>query len=94
MSKILSRIAWNGDRVSCSSFTSSKRYDFKDDDQRNQINALPLTKHETVEDIDNGEIYEWYEIGYGKYERDMYCPKTNIRRTQTIQEFYGNSTVD
>lgn len=94
MSKILSRIAWNGDRVSCSSFTSSKRYDFKDDEQRKRVHALPLTKYENGEDIDNGEKYEWYEVGSGKYDRDMYCPKTNIRRSQTTQEFYGNSTVD
>jgi hypothetical protein len=54
----------------------------------------PVVKFEDVEDIDNPDKYEWYEIGGEKYGRTIYCPKSNIRRTTTFAEFYQSSTVD
>ncbi|MEY2869830.1 MAG: hypothetical protein RIR01_2332 [Bacteroidota bacterium] len=58
------------------------------------ISEQPVINHEKVEDIDNPDKYEWYEIGGEKYGRTMYCPKSNIRRTLTFAEFYQSSTVD
>lgn len=58
------------------------------------ISKLEYTNIEDITDVDNPDKYEWYEIGNSKYGRYMYCPKTNTKRTQTIGEFYQNSTVD
>nr|DAE55331.1 MAG TPA: hypothetical protein [Caudoviricetes sp.] len=93
MSK-LARIAWNGERISCGAFTDTKKYQFKDQQEREFVAKLPLVKYETIKGIDDGEKYEWYEIGSGKYDRDMYCPRTQTKRTQTMGEFYRNGTVD
>ena len=92
--KKLARIAWNGERVSVDNFCNSKSYRYKSEEERKIINALPYTRFEDVPDIDNGDVYEWYQIGGGKYGRYMYCPKTDILRSQTMAEFYGNSIVD
>lgn len=87
-----SRIAYNGERVSCGEFISSKRYECSPE-ERQRIKDLPLTDAKSL-NIEDGETYEWYEVGHGKYDRNMYCPKTDIKRAQTMGEFYCNSTVD
>lgn len=87
-----SRIAYNGARVSCEEFTSTKRYECSKEEME-RILALPLTDYKTL-NIEDGDTYEWYEVGCGKYDRNMYCPKTDTLRGQTMGEFYGNSTVD
>lgn len=59
-----------------------------------EIEKLPTVKHEEVEDINNTDKYNWVQVGDTKYGRCMYCTKTKIKRTNTMGEFYGTSTVD
>lgn len=40
------------------------------------------------------EKYNWVQVGTEKYGRSMYCTKTNIRRSQTMGEFYQGGVVD
>lgn len=51
-------------------------------------------KWEDIPDINNAEKYDWHQVGDSKYGRFMYCPKTKIKRTQTMGEFYGTGIVD
>lgn len=97
-------------KVSGASVTYSgalcKAHDFKDrmkyvrsehkpsPEKIEEIKKLPLTKLEDVSEIDNPDVHQWYEIGEDKYGRAMYCPKTNIKRTTTMGEFYQSATVD
>lgn len=90
----LSRIDDHNNRVSCNAFCGSAQYVFKSEEEKKMIEGLPFTDLKNIKDIDNGDIYEWYQIGKSKYGRSMYCPKTNIIRDLTLAEFYGNSTVD
>ncbi|MFD1675640.1 hypothetical protein [Alicyclobacillus fodiniaquatilis] len=62
-----------------------------------RIRALPTMKYEDVPDVNNTEKYEWVQVQIGpdsKYGRVMFCLKTGIKRSQTMGEFYGTSTVD
>ena len=56
--------------------------------------GIPTVDYKTIADIDDGNKYQWHVLGRDKYGRDMYCPKTQIKRTQTMGEFYGGGTVD
>lgn len=97
MDKIYARLAWNGKRIPVHQFTTSMYYKFKDESEEQAVRELTAIKWEEIPDIDNGEIYEWYQVCLGsdrKYGRYMYCPKTKTLRTQTLEEFYQNSTVD
>ena len=87
-----SRIAYNGARVTCTEFTATKRYECSKEEMK-RILSLPLTDYKTL-NIEDGDTYEWYEVGSGKYDRNMYFPKTDTLRGQTMVEFYGNSTVN
>ena len=96
--RCFSRVAQDGSRIPVHAFKSSKFYKFQDEQEKTNIQCLPILKWEDVIDIDNGDKYEWYQVYFGKgsvkYDRLMYCPKTNILRSQTAGEFYQNSTVD
>lgn len=59
-----------------------------------EMKTLPWTDEKTIPDIDDSEKYDWHEVGYSKYGRYMYCPKTKIKRGQTMGEFYGTGIVD
>ena len=91
-------INWNGDICKSGDFTS--RMNFKNSKWNPSNELLETIKnsstqaHESIDDIDDPAIYEWYQIGSDKYGRSMYCPKTSTKRSQTMGEFYGNSTVD
>lgn len=88
------------DGTRCSIHDFSDRMNFVDSQYKpteNQIKLimqLNLQELETIPDVDNSEIHEWYEIGNHKYGRRMYCPMTNIVRGPTMGEFYQSATVD
>jgi len=86
---IESCITRNNKRCNSDAFISRKVYSGTD-----STKGLDEIRHEDIKDIDNGEIYEWYQIGTDKYMRSMYCSKTKTLRTQTMGEFYGGSIVD
>lgn len=91
-------IAYDGSLCKSGDFISRKNYKNSTWDptktELERIKNLNSVDYKTIDDIDNYEVYEWYQIGEDKYGRSMYCPKTEIKRTQTMGEFYGNSTVD
>jgi hypothetical protein len=91
-------IAYDGSLCKSGDFISRKNYKNSTWDptktELERIKNLKSVDYKTIDDIDNYEVYEWYQIGEDKYGRSMYCPKTEIKRTQTMGEFYGNSTVD
>ena len=83
----------------CKTTDFNDRMKYKDspynpNDEVQFVLDLPVTNHEAIEDIDNPDKYEWYEIGSQKYGRTMYCPKSHTRRTLTFAEFYQSATVD
>ena len=59
-----------------------------------EMKTLPWTDEKTIPDIDDSEKYDWHQVGSSKYGRYMYCPKTKIKRGQTMGEFYGTGIVD
>ena len=83
----LSCLDWEGNRVPSDSFTSRLKGE-------KPLNMPPIVLHQEIPDIDDGDKYEWVQIGDSKYGRNMLCNKTGIVRSQTMGEFYGNSTVD
>lgn len=91
-------IKWDGTICKSGEFTS--RMHFKDSKYKpsthelNEIEKVGSLDYSRLDDIENPNIYEWYVVGYDKYGRSMYCPKTGLKRTQTMGEFYGNATVD
>ena len=91
-------IMWNGETCKSSEFTSRMKYKdskYKPTQQElERIDKLPFTDIARVNEIENPDVHEWYEIGEEKYGRRMYCPKTDIKRGTTMGEFYQNSTVD
>jgi hypothetical protein len=87
---ILSGIKENGERCKVEDFTSRKQYN----GNISEILKIPLTEIKNIPNINDGNIYEWYVVGSGKYGRLMYCPKTKILRGLTMGEFYENATVD
>ena len=91
-------IMWNGDICKSGEFTSRMKYKdskYKPTQQElEKIKQLPLTDIAHIDDIENPDVHEWYEIGGEKYGRVMYCPKTDIKRGTTMGEFYQNSVVD
>jgi hypothetical protein len=89
MVKPKASISSSGEEVSVQAFVSRKKIPYSE-----PISRLPITKWEDVEDIDNGEKYNWIMVGLDKYDRTMYCTKTKIRRSTTMGEFYGTSPVD
>ena len=82
-----------GELVKADTFSDRKIFEC-DEYVLSKIKELDLVDCKEVEDIDNPLIYNWYQIGDQKYNRFMYCPKTNTRRSQTMGEFYGNGIVD
>jgi hypothetical protein len=91
--KFYSCITASGERCSSSSFKERKKLDCPEE-FINEIKKLPLIDFKDIQDIDDGEQYEWYQVGDTKYGRFMYCTKTKTRRSQTMGEFYGNAIVD
>lgn len=91
-------IQWDGKICRSSAFVS--RMNFKDskykptETELKRISNLPLVDIARIDDIEDSNVHEWYQIGAEKYGRFMYCPKTDTKRGQTMGEFYGNSTVD
>ena len=61
-------------------------------DLTEEIKNLPLTDYKTL-DLDHPR-YNWIQVGHDKYGRYMYCTNTNIKRGQTMGEFYGGGIVD
>lgn len=64
----------------------------------------PLPEHHKIERVnykrvdeefplDSG-IYDWEYYGTGKYDRYAICNNLGIKRSLTMGEFYGTSTVD
>ena len=91
-------IMWNGKICKSGEFTSRMKYKdskYKPTQQElERIKQLPLTDIARIDEIENPDVHEWYEIGSDKYGRTMYCPKTDIKRGTTMGEFYQNATVD
>lgn len=91
-------IMWNGKICKSGEFTSRMKYKeskHKPTEQElTRINMLPLTDLARIDEIENPDVHEWYEIGTEKYSRTMYCPKTDIKRGPTMGEFYQNATVN
>lgn len=91
-------IMWNGARCKSNQFTSRMNYEeskYKpSEEELNKIKEMPSIEIEDVLEIENPNIYEWYQVGRDKYGRYMYCPKKNIKRNTTMGEFYQTSTVD
>ena len=91
-------IAWNGQRCKSNEFGSRKKYTESKHKPSaatiGRIKNLPVVDIARIDEIENPDVHEWYQIGDDKYGRTMYCHKTGIRRGQTMGEFYGNSTVD
>lgn len=91
-------VAWNGEICKSSEFKSRMPYansKYKPTEaELKRIQNLPCTDIARIDEIENPDVHEWYQIGTDKYGRSMYCPKTDTRRTQTMGEFYGNATVD
>jgi uncharacterized cysteine cluster protein YcgN (CxxCxxCC family) len=89
---------WNGETCKSGEFTSRMKY--KDSKHKptksklKKITDLFPTDIARIDEIENPDVHEWYQIGDNKYGRTMYCHKTGIRRQQTMGEFYQNSTVD
>ncbi len=71
-----------------------ERKNLNDPEIAEKIKNLPYTELSDIADIDNGEKYEWVQVGNTKYGRCMYCLKTGIKRGQTMGEFYGSGIVD
>jgi hypothetical protein len=91
-------IQWDGNYCKSGEFTSRMQYSkSKHKPTAKDIEAikkLPYTEINTISDINNPDIHEWYEVGETKHGRVMYCPKTKIKRGLTMGEFYQTSTVD
>ena len=91
-------IMWNGEKCKSGEFTSRMKYkDSKYNPEQKEIERikqLPIMYIADIPTIENPSVHEWYEIGQEKYGRLMYCPKTDIKRTTTMGEFYQNATVD
>jgi len=91
-------VMWNGEICKSGAFTSRMKYKdskYKPTQQElERIQELPFKDITLVDQIENPDIHEWYEIGSEKYGRSMYCPKTDIKRRSTMGEFYQNATVD
>lgn len=87
--KLMASKSSGGEQVSVQDFVSRKKIPYSE-----PISRLPIKRWEDVEDIDNGEKYNWVMVGLDKYDRTMYCTKTKIRRSVTMGEFYGTSPVD
>jgi hypothetical protein len=91
-------IAYDGSLCKSDHFISRKNYKNSSwnptETELDRLKNLNYVDNKSIENIDDPEIYEWYQVGEDKYGRFMYCPKTEIKRTQTMGEFYGNSTVD
>jgi uncharacterized cysteine cluster protein YcgN (CxxCxxCC family) len=91
-------IMWDGNI--CKSGEFHDRMKFKNskykptEEQMEKIKNLPFTDLNTLPQIENRLVHEWYEIGNEKYGRTMYCPNTNIKRGLTMGEFYQSATVD
>lgn len=75
--------------MSIDNFKTQKKHPLTD-----EIKRLPLTEIKDIPDINNTKKYNWVQVGDTKYGRSMYCTKTNIKRTQTMGEFYGTGIVD
>ena len=58
-----------------------------------KINNLPEQDYKTFKNLDDPK-YDWIQVGNTKYGRSMYCRNTNIKRSQTMGEFYGGGIVD
>ena len=84
---------WKGNECKTDAFVDRKKLQAPLDEQL-IIEKIPLTKKETLTDIDNGDVYEWVQTRGEKYGRSMYCLKTGIRRGNTMGEFYGGGIVD
>jgi hypothetical protein len=91
-------IMWDGNICKSGEFTSRMKYkDSKHkptESELKKITDLFPTDITRIDEIENPDVHEWYQIGDDKYGRTMYCHKTGIRRQQTMGEFYQNSTVD
>jgi hypothetical protein len=91
-------VKYDGTRCSVNDF--SERMKFEDSQYKPSKNQIELIKQlslqdiETINDVDNSEYHEWYEVGNEKYGRRMYCPMTNTARSTTMGEFYQSTTVD
>ena len=77
----LSCIEANGSRCKASTFSQRKKLKdvvteerYKEiEDRISELRRFKLiSEYKDVEDIDNGEIYEWYSVGDGPYGRVMY----------------------
>lgn len=84
---------WKGNECKTEAFVDRMAFkgSFEDFDR---IKKIPRTEAVDINDIDNGDIYEWVQIKGEKYGRSMYCLKTGIRRGNTMGEFYGSGIVD
>jgi hypothetical protein len=74
------------------SFKTQLKYNPQPDELQ-RIKSLPTIKFEDIPDLDDDK-YEWVQIGNEKFGRFMYCKRNGIKRTQTMGEFYGTTTVD
>ena len=104
--KILSSVRFRGRRTETDDFGSCAdldiaRYGYilkKNGIGPGATGPRKVVKYEDIPDRDNGEKYEWYQwtspTGDSKYGRLMVDIKNEIVRSQTMGEFYGNSTVD
>jgi len=71
--------------------------DFKTQDkikETKEMKSIPYTDIKNIPDINNTNKHHWVQVGIDKYGRYMYCTKTNIKRRQTMGEFYGSGIVD
>lgn len=101
--KVLACVQANGERCKASTFSQRKKLKNVVSEEKyqevleliqNLRNEKSIVSENDFDEIDNGEIHEWYSVGDDKYGRLMYCLKTGIVRHQTMGEFYENTTVD
>lgn len=96
---MLATLDVRGQRVSINSFAERRKLkDLVSKEEYEEVlkarNQTEIVSDSSLADEDNGEKYDWVSIGDTKYGRIMYCLKTKIFRSQTLGEFYENSTVD
>jgi len=84
---------WKGNECKTDAFVDRKKLNVPKE-ELDRIGKIPMTKTDTINDIDDGDKYEWVQIPGDKYGRSMYCTKTGTRRGNTMGEFYGSGIVD
>lgn len=98
----LATLAADGTRTTCSSFATRRR--LKNLVSSEEYNSVLQKREEALKsgdvlpaelpDKDDGNKYDWAVVGEGKYDRIMYCLKTEQFRYETMGEFYENAVVD